>query len=1123
MRVARTLLLCLAVGCTEAPGAATDTPRTGTAPAVGATLFSKLPSSYTGVRFENRIVESDSLNVFVYRNFYNGGGVAIGDLNGDGRPEIVLGSNFEGPKLYLNEGAFQFRDVTKASRLVTRQPWTTGLTLADVNGDGKLDLYVSHAGTGDAASRRNELWINEGPGPDSVPVFSEQAEKFGIADDGFTIQSAFFDYDRDGDLDLIVINNSPRSANSFGLRNTRSERHHAGGDRLYRNDGGQFTDVSEKAGIFGSEIGFGLGLGVADLNNDGWPDLYVSNDFFEHDYIYINDRDGTFTESMQQRLPNSSYFSMGMDIADVDNDGHDDIYTTDMFPEDEYRLRTTTSFDGWDVYQAKLRNDYGQQFMRNMLQHNNADGTFSDVGQMAGVSRTDWSWSALITDLDLDGRKDIYVTNGLLRDVTSREYLAFLANTETAKTVTSGGKVDFMALTKAMKTTPISDYAFRNDGGLHFSNQAKAWGLDEPNISSGAAYGDLDGDGAPDLVVNNANLEAFVYRNNTRTLTPANRFLTVRLAGTGMNRFALGARVTLWNGTTTYVQELSPIRGYQSSVDYTLTFGVAATEVLDSLTVDWPDGRRTVQSRVATNTHLVIGYSTAQDVPRTTVASPAFFTDVTATSGIGFVHEENEFVDFDRELLIPRMLSIEGPAAATADVNGDGLGDVFVGGAKGHAGQLLLQRPDGTFVPGNPGLFEPDAVSEDVGAVFFDANGDKAPDLYVVSGGNEYADGASALQDRLYLNDGRGTFRKTSDALPNESYSGSRAAAADYDGDGDQDVFVGTRSSPWRYGITPTSMLLRNDGRGHFTDVTSQLAGDLASVGMVTDGVWQDVDGDRRLDLILVGEWMPITVLRNTGNGRLAKLAVKGLEQSSGWWNRIVAGDFTGDGKTDFIVGNLGLNSRLRASPTEPATLAVKDFDGNGYADQIVACYNQGRSYPLVLRDEMIRALPPLKVRFLSYEEYGRAGVGDIFKATDLEGAVQKRVDTFATSLMRNDGNGSFTLVPLPDAAQLAPVYGISARDVDGDGVQDLMLAGNFDGFKPEIARMSESFGLVLKGAKGGQFTPMPRTVSGFFVPGQSREVLQVKSRDGALVFAARNNDRPLVFRSSRSAVGTAP
>lgn len=1106
-----------ASACNESAPKAAITQRSGTAPVIGTTLFATMPSSYTGIQFTNQLTESEELNVFTYRNLYNGGGVAIGDLNGDGRPEVILGSNHNGPAVFLNDGAFRFRDVTSDAGITNTKPWTTGLTLADVNGDGRLDLYVSHAGIGDAESRRNELWINEGNGADSLPRFVERASQFGIADDGYTTQAAFLDYDRDGDLDLFVVNNSPRPASSFGLRNTRKERDHNGGDRLYRQDNGRFADVSEAAGILGPEIGFGLGLGVADINGDGWPDIYVSNDFFEHDYLYLNNRDGTFTESMEQSLANSSYFSMGMDMADLDNDGRPELYTTDMFPEHEYRLRTTSSFDGWDSYQAKLRNGYGFQFMRNMLQRNNGDGTFSDVGQMAGVARTDWSWSALLTDFDLDGNKDIFVTNGLLRDVTSQDYIAFLANDQTQSTVRASGKIDFMTLTRAMSSSPLPDYLFRNTGNLTFANESSSWGLAAPSISSGAAYGDLDGDGALDLVVNNVNMEAFVYRNDVRTLQPANHFVQVRLVGTGMNRFGIGARVTVWIGSAQHMQELSPTRGFQSSVDYALVFGIGASSLADSVTVNWPDGKRSLQTQVKADSRLVIRQSDAMPpAPATPVRSipQTLLADVTASGAIGFVHRENEYVDFDRERLIPKMLSTEGPAVAVADVDGDGLDDLFLGGAKDQSSQLLLQRTDGRFVATDSAVFAADAASEDVHAVFFDANRDGAKDLYVVSGGNEYSEQSPALQDRLYLNDGRGHFRKATDALPPETNSGSRAAVGDFDGDGNPDLFVGSRSIPWRYGMNPGSMLLRGDGKGRFVDVTDRVAPGLREIGMVTDAVWQDTNDDGRQDLVIVGDWMPVTVFRNTG-GRLVLASVIGLAQSSGWWNRIIAGDFTGDGKVDFVIGNLGLNTRLRASVAEPMTMAVKDFDANGYVDQLLASFDEHKSYPLVLRDEMIRALPPLKAKFLSYQEYAKATVDKLFPAADLADAVQKKAETFASSLARNNGDGSYTLVPLPSEAQLAPMFGILADDLNGDGVQDLLLAGNFDGVKPEIARLSESYGVTLLGSKSGTFTAVPRMASGFFVRGQSRDIVRIRERGGSRVLVARNNDRPLLFRSN--------
>jgi hypothetical protein len=1073
-----------------------------------------MPSSVTGVRFENRLTETRELNVFTYRNFYNGGGAALGDLTGDGLPEIVLTANQKGPTLYLNQGNFRFRDVTRSSGLEAgADSWTTGVTFADVNGDGLLDIYVCRAGLAKPAHRANALWIHQGMNGDGVPTFREMAEDYGVADQGYSTHAAFFDYDRDGDLDLFVLNNSPKPASSFGVRNLRHVRDPYGA-KLYRNDGSRFTDVSISAGIHSPEIAFGLGVVVSDVNRDGWPDLYVANDFFERDYLYINKRDGTFSEAFDSQAPVVTYFSMGLDIADLDNDQWPDIYTTDMLPEDEYRLKTMSSFEGWDVYQAKVRNGYHHQLMRNMLQRNNRDGTFTDVGQMAGVARTDWSWSALIADFDLDGRKDIFVTNGLAKDVTSQDYVAFLANEETMKAVTSGGRsrVDFNQLTKAMSSTLLPDYAFHNRGDLRFSSEATSWGLATPSISSGAAYGDLDGDADLDLVVNNVDQEAFVYRNNARTLHEEHQSLRLHLTGDGRNRFAVGARVTVFASGDVYMQELTPARGFQSSVDYTLVFGLGGHETADSVLVEWPDGRVTTLRNARAGQLLAVRQSEAKFDGAPVSALPVAL--LTADSTImDFRHRENDFVDFDRERLIPKMLSTEGPSIAIADVDRDGLQDAFIGGAKEQTGQLFLQRRDGMFVPSDQPAFEQDRISEDVGAAFFDANGDGHLDLYVVSGGNEFSDGASALQDRLYLNDGKGRFRKADGYLPPETASGSRVATADFDGDGDIDVFVGGRVVPWRYGLDAESMLLRNNGRGRFTNVTQEMAPELAHVGMVTDALWQDVDRDRRQDLIVVGEWMPITIFRNVGGGKLRKLNTPGLEKSHGWWNRVVAADFTGDGRVDFVVGNLGLNSRLRASESKPTTMHVKDFDGNGFVEQIISSYNDGRSYPLPLRDDLIKALPYLKARYPSYKDYAKQTIADVFSQEERADAVVKTAYTFATSLVRNNGDGSFTLVPLHDEAQLAPVYGILAADIDGDGATDLMLAGNFDGVKPDIGRMSSSRGLVMRGDGKGNFAPLDAATSGFLVFGQARDIQRVATSRGPLYLVARNNDRALVFR----------
>ncbi|HUF07862.1 MAG TPA: VCBS repeat-containing protein, partial [Rhodothermales bacterium] len=867
--------------------------------------FTLMPAEYTGVDFENTLHETQDFNVFTYRNYHNGGGIAIADLNNDGLPDLYFTANQEPNRLYLNEGDFRFRDVTTAARVAGRGRWTTGVTAADVNGDGLLDLYVSNAGLVGPEERANELFINDGVDANGIPRFTESAEQYGIADRGYSVQGAFFDYDGDGDLDLYVVNNSPRPVTSFGLRNTRNVRDTYGGDRLYRNDGEHFTDVSEEAGVYGSEIAFGLDVTICDVNRDNRPDIYVSNDFFERDYLYVNRGDGTFEESLEQAIRQTSLSSMGADAADLNNDGYPEIFVTDMLPSSDARLKMTSTFESWGVYRLKVESGFYHQFMRNTLQRNDG-GSFTEIGQMAGVEATDWSWGTLLADFDLDGSKDIFVTNGVFRDVTDQDFIEFLADEDNARAMSRPGRgIDFTQLTDSIPSHRLANHLFHNDGEMNFTDRAAEFGLAQPGFSNGAAYGDLDGDGDLDLVVNNVNQASFIYRNEF--IGPGGgdsfHFLRIRLEGEGANRFGIGASVSVdADGRLIYLEQ-HPTRGFQSSVDHTLIAGLGHADTV-SVAVRWPNGRSEVRKEVPANTTQTFRQAEAGHAFRTvsdSVPPASMFEDLTPVSGLDFVHRENDFVDFDREPLLLKLLSTEGPRAAVGDVNGDGLADVYIGGAKESSGSLFLQRPDGTFSRSDQPVFSEDAISEDVGAAFFDADGDGDLDLYVVSGGNEYSEKAPALSDRLYLNDGYGRFARS--PLPLRYESGSVVRPADYDGDGDIDLFVGSRLVPWKYGLPPSAVLLENDGRGRFTDATAEVAPALEKVGMVTDAVWTDFDRDGRLDLVLVGEWMPITFLRQTDSG-FERQEMPGLERSHGWWNRIVASDLDGDGDVDFVAGN---------------------------------------------------------------------------------------------------------------------------------------------------------------------------------------------------------------------------
>ena len=1088
-----------------------------------ATLFRSISADVSGLAFENQIEETQALNVFTYRNFFNGGGVGIGDVDGDGRSDVYLTANMGPNRLFLNrtepDGEVRFEDVTEVAGVEGAKSWSTGVSLADVDGDGRLDLYVSNAGTERGEGRANELFLNLGPGEDGIPRFRDVAPEWGVDDAGTSTHGVFFDADSDGDLDLYVLNNSFRPVTSFGLRNIRSERSEQGGDRLYRNDGDdtapRFVDVSEEAGIYGSEIAFGLGVSVGDLDDDGDLDLYVANDFFERDYLYLNRGDGTFEETLEDAMPTLSLSSMGTDMADLTGDGAPEVFVVDMLPDDDDRLKQSSAYEGVNLYRAKLANGYHHQLMRNTLQQNRGDGTFAELASIAGVADTDWSWSALFADLDLDGLQDLHVTNGILRDVTDQDYIAFLADDATREAVATGDGVDFLALTAEIPSTPLANVAFRNVSRQPDAprfERAPAWGLSEVGFSNGAAYGDLDLDGDLDLVVNNVNAPASLYLNRTDALHPERRALRIELAGEGMNTGGIGARVEVWTGGAAQTRDAVPVRGFQSSVDPALVVGLGARETADSIRVRWPDGRVQTLRDVPAGRLTLHQLDAAPGVWREPRGQPLF----EGREDLPFTHRENAYLDFDRERLQPWLRSTDGPAVAVGDLDGDGRDDLFVGGARDQAGAVLFQGGDGFVARSMPAL-EADAGSEDIGATAFDADGDGDLDLYVTSGGSESANGDPTLRDRLYLGDGAGGLALAPEgAIPTTAVANGPVTAADFDGDGDLDLFVGGRVVPGAYGTIPRSALLRNDTRDgdvRFVDVTRSAAPGLDEVGMVSAARWTDWNGDGAPDLVLAGEWMPLQVWTSRA-GRLTRAEIPALDATSGLWHGLAIADLDGDGDPDLVAGNWGENSRLRASPDAPLRLHVGDFDGNGQTEPLLSLSNRGRSLPFALRQDLTAQLPSLKREYLTHRSYVGQTVEDLLTPAQLARGTVREVQTLASVVVLNDGARS-AVRALPYAAQLGPVFGIAVLDADGDGALDLALGGGFDGLKPDIGRLRASRGVVLLGDGAGAFRSTPG--GDLQLDGAARHLVSFTAPSGPLLLAIHNDAAAQSFSLPRS------
>lgn len=1041
--------------------------------------FTHTDPTETGVTFINQLQETEQENVLTFEYLYNGGGVAVGDLNNDGLVDVYFTGNQVPNKLFINKGELHFTDITAKAGVAGRTGgWKTGVTLADVNADGWLDIYVCYSGLRTDSLRRNQLFINN-----HNLTFTDRAAEYGLADSGYSVQATFFDYDLDGDLDCFLINHNLKEYQRKEAAIMRTERDYNAGDKLFKNDNGHFVDVSAEAGVKSNPLGFGLGVSVSDINDDGYPDVYVTNDYVEDDYCYINQRNGTFRDELRERVAHTSYSAMGADVADLNNDTRPDIMTLDMLPESNARQKTLPWPDSWNVYQAQLRNGFWHQNMRNMLQIQQPNGQFAEIGQLAGVAGTDWSWGVLLADFDLDGYKDIFVSNGILRDFTDADFIKFSDNA-------SG--LPILEQIRQMPSTLTKNYIFQNNRNLTFTNQQVGWGFDEPAMSNGCAYADLDNDGDLDIITNNLNEPARLYKNNTQETAAAN-YLTIDLKGPADNPFGIGSKLTVTFDTLMQVQEYFPTRGFESCSHGNLLFGLNEVAKAGRLTVRWPDGKTQVIDHVTPNQRLVVDYRNAQptQVLKTELAQ-TLFTE--ANDSIDFSHQIDSANNFDRQILLPMQYSAAGPRIAVGDVNKDNLPDFFICGSIVKKGQLFLQKAAGAFVQ-EPIVGLTARPNQD--AVLADFNGDKQADLYVVNGGYDSRD-AAQKQDQLWLMDKGKWIEKT---LPAEAENGSCVKTIDVDRDGDLDLFVGGGVKSFRFPAVDESFLLINDGNANFTKQS------LGVLGIVSDAAVLDVDRDGWPEVVVVGEWMPVTVLMNQ-KGHLSAKNANVYDQLAGWWNRIEKADLDGDGDLDLILGNLGQNTQITASAGQPATLTYDDFDQNGTLDFFMSYAIGGKVYPAYSRDEICEQVPSLRKRFTSYKAYADASIENCFDEQQLRQAKTRQINELRTLVLENK-DGTFVPHPLPLSAQYAPVYGILADDFDHNGTTDLLLMGNNSRMRLRIGKVDANSGLLLTNLGNWRFAERSSDQTGLFVRGDVRDIKRV----GKYIVIGRVSEKAMMFR----------
>lgn len=1076
-------------------------------------LFTLLDADETGIDFINKVENQKNFNIFKYRNFYNGGGVAIGDINNDGLSDIYFTANMGSNKLYLNKGNFQFEDISEKAGVIGKKPWSTGVVMVDINQDGLLDIYVSNAGNMEGNNHDNDLYINNGD-----LTFTQKAEEYNLAKSGFSTQASFFDYDKDGDLDAYILNNSNIPVSSLGYADQRNKRaqdwenvphiFRGVGDMLLRNDNGKFVDVSEEAGIYGSLIGFGLGVMVTDINNDLYPDIYISNDFYERDYLYLNNQDGTFTEDIKNWTSHLCLSAMGVDIADVNNDGLSDIFITDMLPEEDKRIKSVMEFEGYNVFKLKQSKDFYQQYIQNTLQINNGNNTFSEIANYSGVAKTDWSWAGLLLDMDNDGYRDIFVTNGINHDLTDIDFVDFFANDIIQNMVLTGQKQTIDSIINKMPQKPQPNYAYKNNGDLTFTNEADVWGFNTPSFSNGAAYADLDNDGDLDLVVNNVNMPSFVYKNNSETLTQ-NNYIKIKLEGDKLNTFAIGSTAKIYAENKIFTQELMPSRGFQSSVDYVMTIGLGNISKIDSIRIIWPNSKTQKFTNIKVNQLLNLKQTDAVSdykIPKKQNYK-TFFKELPNEL---MAHKENTYSDFDFEGLISKKLSQEGPALAVADVNNDGNEDLFIGGGKNQEGVLYINKGEAKLIPKFSRVFEEDAYLEDTAAAFFDADGDNDMDLMVAASGNEVGE-ESNYKIRLYINDGNGNFTNNSKTIPFTKNNISVIAPYDFDGDGDVDVFVGSRSVVGTYGVNPQQLFLENQGNATFVDATERVGYALKDAGMITSAIWEDIDGDNKKDLITVSDWGSPKIFLNSGK-QLNK-TTSTLDTLYGWWNVVKATDIDNDGDLDLILGNQGDNTLYRASFEEPMKMWINDYDNNGTIEQIFSRHLNQEDYPIHMKKELTEQIVSLKKENLKASDYATRTINQLFSENIINNTIVKEVNISESVIAINNGNGKFAIKTLPVNVQLSCVCDISCTDINNDGFIDLIMAGNNFEFKPQFSRLDANYGSVLINNQKDNFEWQDYSKSGFFVKNEVKHIKQFKDKDGkAYLIVVINDDKPKIF-----------